>query len=461
MTAHMDRFAAAVEHHLGQKAVVTQPERLERLAVDESGEGPYPPLAAIYPTTPDQARACLALASEFRVPVTPRGAGTGKSGGALAVQGGVILGTERMARILDIDEADMVAVVEPGVITSVLQEEVESRGLFYPPDPSSLESCTIGGNLAENAGGPRAMKYGVTRRFILGAEVSLMDGTKMELGGRNLKDVSGYDLTSLMVGSEGTLALATRLQLRLLARPRTVGAVWASFPTFEAAGRAVSALLRSGLDLRCLELIDHASLTYGVLETSGLAAQGKAALLAEMDGWEEDMTPRLAEAGQVCEREGAVDVNLALDAASLRRLWSGRRHLSDALKKSHPHKLSEDVTVPVGRVGQMMSEAWAIGTRHDIEVAVYGHAGDGNLHVNFLPHSAGERQTVEQTAAAELIKTALDLGGTLSGEHGVGLTKRAWMVLRHGPEELSMMRRIKASWDPVGLLNPGKLLPSP
>ncbi len=454
-----DRFAAALEAHLGPKAVSSDPDRLFPLARDESGEGPFPPDLVVYPSTPDQARTCLALAADWRVPVTPRGAGTGKSGGALALRGGAVLSTERLNRILDIDREDMVAVVEPGVITSVLQDASEDQGLFFPPDPSSRESCTVGGNVAENAGGPRAMKYGVTGRFVLGAEVALVGGAKMELGGRNIKDVSGYDLVSLLVGSEGTLGLITRIQFRLLARPATVGALWAAFPDFAQAGMAVRNLLASGLELRCLELMDEASLDLGVQPESIGLPSGAAALLAELDGWTETVEPRLLEAGRLCAESGATDVSVALDGSALRRIWQGRRGLSDTLKRVCPTKISEDVTVPVGRVGTMMQEAWAVARRHGLDCAVYGHAGDGNLHVNFLPPDRGTREQTARSAIPELMQAALALGGTLSGEHGIGLSKKAWMHLRHGPAELSAMRRIKAQWDPLNLLNPGKLLP--
>ena len=313
--------------------------------------------------------------------------------------------------------------------------------------------------MAENAGGPRAMKYGVTGRFVLGAEVGLVGGAKMELGGKTIKDVSGYDLVSLLVGSEGTLGLLTRIQFRLLARPAAVGALWAAFPDFHQAGAAVRNLLASGLELRCLELMDRASLDLGVEpEKSGLPT-GSAALLAELDGWTDTIEPRLLEAGRICSESGAEDVSVALDGSALRRIWAGRRGLSDTLKKVCPTKISEDVTVPVGRVGAMMQEAWAIAERHDLGCAVYGHAGDGNLHVNFLPPDQKARHETERTAIPELMQAALALGGTLSGEHGIGISKRAWMHLRHGPAELAAMRRIKAQWDPLGLLNPGKLLP--
>ncbi len=456
----LERFAARLEHHLGRNAVIDDPDALEPLSRDESGDGPFRPDLAVAPKTPAQVRTCLALAADHRVAVTPRGAGTGKSGGALPVVGGAVLLLERMNRILDIDTQDLVAVVEPGVVLASLQEAVEAAGLFYPPDPSSADSCTLGGNVAENAGGPRAVKYGVTRSFVLGLELALMGGGKIEVGGRTLKDVSGYDLVSLLVGSEGTLAVVTRIQLRLLARPGAVAALWATYPSEVSAAGAVGRLLRSGLEPRAVEILDGDSLRAASAVEPPPAWEGaQAALLVELDGPEAGMDERIEACGELLESAGAHEVLAAMDAQAIRRLWAGRRHMSDTLKKLWPHKISEDVTVPVGQVGPMMARAREIAHAHGLECAIYGHAGDGNLHVNYLPTSHREREKALKSAVPELLQAALQHGGTLSGEHGIGISKRTWMVLRHSPPVLDAMRRLKAQWDPLGLLNPGKLLP--
>jgi glycolate oxidase len=461
MTKVTDRFISLLEEHLGKSAVVSDPDIMEPYGRDESVDGPYPPDVVLRPQTPEQVRVALRLATEHRVPVTPRGAGTGKSGGALPIQGGAVISFEGMNKILDVDGQDLVALAEPGVITGHLQEAVEDQGLFYPPDPASLDSCTLGGNVAENAGGPRAVRYGVTGHYVLGLEVALMDGSKLEFGGRTMKDVAGYDLTSLVVGSEGTLAVMTRLNLRLTARPQAVAAAWAVFARPEQVGRAVQSVLSAGLEPRCLEFMNRIALEHGILEHSGFACEGEAALLVELDGHTESLEPRLAACAQHCEEAGADDVRLALDEAARRRLWKGRRQVATALTEAHPYKISEDIAVPVGRIPEMLTTVEDIGRKHGLEVAVFGHAGDGNLHVDFLADDPDTRREHVEPAIRELMVAAKDFGGTISAEHGVGTCKRRFMHLAFPPQELDLMRRIKTLWDPTGLLNPGKLLPDP
>jgi glycolate oxidase len=488
-----DSFVQRLERELGKKAVVTDPDVCEPYGLDESGEGPYPPSVVVRPQKPDQVRVVLELAEEASVCVTARGAGTGKSGGALPICGGLVLSMEKMNRILDVDDSDLVAVVEPGVILEKLQQTVEAQSLFYPPDPASLDSCTIAGNVAENAGGPRAVRYGTTGRYVLGAEVGLMGGGKLELGGRTVKNVSGYDLTSLMVGSEGTLGVLTRIQLRLVSLPREVAALWAVFDDLGHASTAISSLLRSGYDPRCLELIDAVALAHGAAEISGLtggpprtAATGKAgggetrggetgggktgggkidrpgagaALLVELDGHGSSIEPRLLGCGEICEQSGATDVRVATDESSRRRLWAARRQISTSLKEAHPHKVSEDIGVPLGCIGEMIEEIARIGRKHSVETAVYGHAGDGNLHVNFLADTPEAKKRLIETAATELMVATLAHGGTLSAEHGIGSAKKRWMAAQFPPQELDMMRSMKKLWDPKNLLNPKKLFP--
>jgi len=456
-----DALIQRVERDLGDGSMIIDPDILNPYGRDESGEGPYLPDALIRPDTPDGVRTTLRLCNEAGVPVTARGGGTGKSGGALPLAGGVVVSFERMNKILDIDVEDMVGVVEPGVVLETFQDAVEEAGLFYPPDPASLDSCTIGGNLAENAGGPRAVRYGVTCNYILGLEAALMSGRKLELGGKTVKNVAGYDLTSLVVGSEGTLALATRIQLRLIAKPRSVAAAWATFPSLEEAAGAVRDLLVSGLEPRCLEIMDEESLSHGALEKAGMAPEGKAAILLEMDGWEDVVEERLPAAGEICETHNVLDIHVAQDAASRRRLWEGRRAVSSLLKEAFPWKISEDIGVPVGRMPEVMEAIVGIGRKHGVKVAVYGHAGDGNLHTNILAPDPETRNKLIETAVTELMIIAVEHGGTLSAEHGIGSSKKRWMEIQHPPQELEMMRGIKSLWDPKGLLNPGKIFPSP
>jgi glycolate dehydrogenase FAD-linked subunit len=444
--------------------VVTEPEILETYGRDESSLGCFPPEAVVRPTTPEEIRIALRLCAEHRVPVTPRGAGTGKSGGALPVHGGVVLSTDQMQKIYEIDEANRLAVVEPGVITGVLQQQVEEAGLFYPPDPASLDTCSLGGNVAENAGGPRAYRYGVTREYVLGLEVALMAGDRLVLGRRSPKGVSGYDLTALMVGSEGTLAVVDRITLRLLPKPRATAAAIASFADLATAGQAVIAMARSGLQPSVLELLDGPSVDHVRQGSAYKFPEGAGGvLLLELDGDPERVEAELAVCAQVCEASGAMDVRLATDEAQRRRLWEARRRVSEALEAAHRHKTADDIAVPVGEMPDTATRIAEIGERHQLITAVFGHAGDGNLHVNLLSDDDDPEDVARRFEAAriDLFHHTLHVGGTLSGEHGIGLSKRKFMILEHAPQELEMMRAIKKLWDPLGLLNPGKLLPDP
>ncbi len=453
----------ALEAALGA-LVVTEPDAMEPFSTDESTLGRHPPDVVVRPTTPEEIRIVLRLAAEHRVPVTPRGAGTGKSGGALPVRGGVLLSTDRMQKIYEVDEANRIAVVEPGVITGTLQARVEEEGLFYPPDPASLDSCSLGGNVAENAGGPRAYRYGVTREYVLGLEVALLGGDRLVLGRRSPKGVSGYDLTALVVGSEGTLAVIDRITLRLLPRPRAAVAAVASFGELGDASRAVVEMGRSGLLPSALELLDGVCVDH-IREGSAyrFPEGAKGVLLVELDGDPERLEIDLIRCAEACEASGAMDVRLATDELQRRRLWEARRMVSEALKAAHRHKSSDDIAVPVGEMHRTVAEIAQIGERHELLAAVFGHAGDGNLHVSWLCDDEDPRLAARRSARArlELVHHVLGVGGTLSGEHGIGLRMRKYMVLEHPPQELQMMRAIKKLWDPLDLLNPGKLLPEP
>jgi glycolate oxidase len=418
----------------------------------------------VRPTTPEEIRIALRICAEHRVPVTPRGAGTGKSGGALPVHGGVVLSTEQLTKIYEIDEANRLAVVEPGVITGVLQQQVEALGLFYPPDPASLDSCSLGGNVAENAGGPRAYRYGVTREYVLGLEVALLAGDRLVLGRRSPKGVSGYDLTALVVGSEGTLAVVDRITLRLVPKPRAAAAAVAAFADPAAAGRAVIAMGKAGLQPSVLELLDGPSVDHIRPGSAYRFPDGAGGvLLLELDGDPERVEAELAACAEACEAAGALDVRLAVDEAQRRRLWEARRRVSEALEAAHRHKTSDDIAVPVGEMPAAITRIRELGERHGLLTALFGHAGDGNLHVNLLSDDDDPADVARRFEAArlDLFHYTLHVGGTLSGEHGIGCTKRKYMVLEHPPQELAMMRAIKKLWDPLGLLNPGKLLPDP
>jgi glycolate oxidase len=375
------------------------------------------------------------------------------------VAGGIVLATHALARVKEIDRANLVAVVEPGVITGDFHRAVEGEGLFYAPDPNSLDSCCLGGNLAENAGGPRAFKYGVTRDWVLGLEACLMGGRVLRTGKRTVKGVTGYDVTALLVGSEGTLAVFTEATLRLVPNPPAVATLLALFTEVRAAARAVGAIVEAGVVPRCLEMLDAATL--GAVRAAGVAIDPRAGamLLVEVDGdGSERALERVGEAAAA--QEGSVDVLVAQDAGQRDRLWAARRMLSKATRKLARHKLSEDIVVPRTRIADLLARVDAIGDETGVRHLAYGHAGDGNLHVNFLWNDDTERPAVDR-AIGLLMRATVDLGGTLSGEHGIGVSKAQYLPLEQSEDLIALQRDIKRAFDPKDLLNPGKIFPSP
>ena len=442
------------------RLVVGDPEKLEAYGRDESDLGAFPPDVVVRVESAEEVRTLFALASRHRVPVVPVAARTGKSGGVLAVRGGIAVSIERMNRILEISPEDLVARVEPGVVTGVLQAEVERHGLFYPPDPNSLDTCTIGGNVAENAGGPRALKYGVTREYVLGLTVVVPTGEILRLGRRCIKGVAGYDLTALLVGSEGTLGIVTEVTLKLLPRPRHVATALVVFASVEAAARAVSRVLAAGVLPRCLELLDDVALAAAARTSPYRFPPGAgAALLVEADGNDEEQVfAEIVRVAETVRGDAAGEIVVAQNEAQRRDVWETRKFLSVNLKALHPLKLSEDVAVPRSRIPEMVARAKEIGRAHGLAVATYGHAGDGNLHCNVLFDRAEERPKVDLAVEA-ILRAAVDLGGTITGEHGVGLAKRDLLEYEQGRDVVELERRIKALFDPLGILNPGKIFP--
>ncbi len=433
---------------------------LEPYGRDESDLGLFPPDAVVRVRTAEEVRTVFAVATRHRVPVVPIGARSGKSGGSLAVRGGIGVSLERMDRILEIRPEDLTARVEPGVITGRLQEAVEAHGLFYPPDPNSLDLCTLGGNVAENAGGPRALRYGVTREYVLGVTAVIPTGEILRLGRRTIKGVAGYDLTALLVGSEGTLGIVTEITLKLLPRPRHVGTALVVFGSVGDAARAVSRVLAQGVIPRCLELLDDVSLAAVARTAPGRFPAGAGALLlVETDGNDPDQVlGEIARVADLVSAEARGEVLVAQDEAQRREIWEIRKYLSVNLRAVHPLKLSEDVAVPRSAIPALVERAKAAGAGRGLAVATYGHAGDGNLHCNVLYDTPAERPAVD-AAVAEILRAAVDLGGTITGEHGVGLAKRDFLEYEQGPEVLALERRIKAVFDPLGILNPGKIFP--
>lgn len=458
-------IVSVLERELGADAIIGPGhEKLDDYGRDESPLPEfYPPECAVLCSSTEEVAAVLRICAERKVPVTPRGAGSGMVGGALPVQGGIVLSTERMQQIKEIARDDLVAVVEPGVITGRLQEAVEAQDLFYPPDPASLEFCSIGGNAATNAGGPRAFKYGVTREYVLGLEVALMGGEVLRCGRRTAKGVTGFDLVAGFVGTEGTFGVMTELTLKLLPRPPAAATVLGVFADVPAAGNAISSLLRGGLRPRVLELADRASIEavrpktrYRFPENAG------AIVLIEVDGTADSMAQQMEAIGLACDDLGALDVLGATEPAERRAVWEARRMLSSALKEAWRIKVNEDVCVPRGKIVEMLARVDRVSAETGVRAAVFGHAGDGNLHVNMLSNEDPADPAVRRKmwgAAQQIFAHTVALGGTLSGEHGIGLTKRDYVPMEQSEQLMQWQRKWKAMWDPTGLLNPGKVIP--
>lgn len=430
-------------------------------ARDESDSGVYPPDIIVFPESTAQVSAVFKTCQSLGVPFTPCGARSGKSGGSLALRGGVAVSLERMNRIRSVSVEDLTAVVEPGVITGDLMKAVEEKGLFYPPDPNSWAMCTMGGNIAENAGGPRALKYGVTRDYVIGLEWVLPDGEVLRVGRRTIKGVAGYDLVGLFVGSEGTLGVATEITVQLIPKPRHVMTALVIFDSVLTAARAVTAVLAAGILPRTLELIDDVALRAVDGRGFNFPPGAGSAVILEVDGNVEDgLLAELAQAGEICERLGATQTLVAQNEEQREKLWAARRGVSTALRALKPHKISEDIVVPRSRVPEIIEKLKAMGAELGLMVATYGHAGDGNLHANILYEGPHQRPLVE-TAIRRMLEMTVQLGGTITGEHGVGHAKRDYLALEQAPGVLQLQRRLKAFFDPSGLLNPEKMFPDP
>ena len=454
----IDRAKIELERALGPSKVLVDPSACEPYGRDDS---PFLPAATpdvvVLADTTEDARRALEIAERCDVPVTPRAGGTGRTGGAVPAHGGIVLATHPMKRVLEVHKEDMVAVVEPGVVLGELQALVEEEGLFYAPDPNSLDTCQIGGNVAENAGGPRAFKYGVTRDWVLGVEALLVGGRALQVGRRTSKGVTGYDVAALLVGSEGTLAVFSKVVLRLAPRPPELATVLALFSDVRAAASSVTRVVAAGQVPRCLELLDAETL--GAVRAAGVSVDTRAGamLLVEVDGDAAAVESAMARVGEaLSSAPGVIDVVAAQDAAQRARLWAARKSLSLATRKLTKHKLSEDVVVPRSKIAELLARVDEIGARERVRHLAYGHAGDGNLHVNFLWNEPDEEPRV-QAAIDALMRATVALGGTLSGEHGIGLAKAPWLGVEQSGELIALQQDLKRVFDPKGLLNPGKI----
>lgn len=418
----------------------------------------------VMPDGADDVSAILKLCSAHRVPLVPRGGGTGYTGGAVPVHGGVVMSLERMNRILEIDEDNLVVVVEPNVITGDIQAAVERLGLFYPPDPASLRTSVIGGNVAECAGGPRAFKYGTTKQYVLGLQAVLPNGDIVETGGKVVKNVVGYDLTHLLVGSEGTLAVITRIILRLVPKPPVQSTMRATFATISEATQAVNNVIKARVIPAAVELIDGDSLEAVAehLNVRSLAPAGTGALLLlEVDGLAEAVIEEAARCEQACRDAGATEILRAHDEAERQEIWRVRRELSLALKTITPIKFNHDVVVPKGRIPQLFEFVERLKRDYRLRIPCFGHAGDGNIHVNIMV-TPGDDDEMRRAHEAErvLFEGVVALEGSISGEHGIGFAKAKYLPLELDAETIALMKRVKHAFDPQGILNPGKIFPS-
>lgn len=425
--------------------------------------GTFLPDVVIQTKSVQELAALVKLANREKIPVYPRGQSTSLSGGPLPVKGGMVFDLSVMNDVLEIHEEDLVAVVSPGVLTAEIHKAAEQKGLMYPPDPSSSHVSTIGGNLAENSGGPRGLKYGVTKDYVIGLEVITPEGEIIQTGGRTVKNVTGYDLTKLIVGSEGTLGIITKAVLRLIPKPQQTATLMAIFDSLVDAGSAISKILSSGILPSKMELLDQASMTaVEQYEPLGLPVDAAALILIELDGHPLALREEAQQAAELSRAVGAREVRIAKDKKEEAELWRARKLVSPAIVRIKPTKISEDATVPRSKIPEMCERLQAIRERYGIHLVVFGHAGDGNLHPNIICDKSDpdEMRRVEQ-AVAEIFKAAVELGGTLSGEHGIGTMKAPFMEMELGACGLDMMKRIKQAWDPNQIMNPGKIFPEP
>ncbi len=442
---------------LGTAAVLTGSDNLDAYSRDWSGADPQFPDVVVLPSSTADVQLVLQIAQQHQVPVTPRGLGSGKAGGALSTHG-IVMSLERMTGIVEVSASDLLARVRAGTPLSEVQEAVAGFGLMYPPDPGSAHLCSIGGNIACNAGGPRALKYGVTRQWILGLEAVLANGEVIQTGSRSAKQAAGYDLTGLLVGSEGTLGVVTEATLRLRPRPGGVCTALVCFDDARAACEAVTPVFTAGLLPRALELLDEVATTALRDAHSELVPAARAMLIAETDGLDADVAlEEMNQVAHVLTKHGARRIDVAHNDVQRERIWGPRRMLSETLRRTAPRKLSEDVAVPRSRIPDLLDALQDIAKRTGIRIAAYGHAGDGNLHVNLL--FPADREAGAKEALVEVAKTAVELRGTISGEHGVGFLKRDLLAIEQSETRIDVQRAIKAALDPQGLLNPGKVLP--
>lgn len=455
-----------LEEICGSPNVLTDQERMQPYSHDETPADQFGrmPSVVVTPLNAEQIAAIVKLAVRHLIPVTPRGAGSGLSGGAIPVFGGILLSVEKMNKVLEIDYANMMIVVEPGLVTNEINSLVEEHGLFFAGYPMSLESCFVGGNIAENAGGGKAVKYGVTGQYVMGLEMVTPEGDIVMLGGKNVKDVTGYDLKKLMVGSEGTLGIITKAIIKLSPLPKFKSDLLVLFEDVVTAIAAVPIIFsKAGITPTSIEFMDklsvHTSCNY--LNEHLPYQQAGSMLLIEVDGTSQEQVDDDAERiGELLMNHGAIEVYVADNYTTQERVWSVRRNIAEAFKVYSPHQSLEDIVVPIGSIPELIPMVAAISKKYGITMPTYGHAGDGNLHTTLVKNpdsSMEEWYDTEEKALVELYEAVRSLGGKISGEHGIGIKRKKYIEQLTDPAELKMMRAIKRALDPHNIMNPGKV----
>ena len=452
-----DRVKRALKEAIGGHNVLD--DEMDRMLYSyDATRLSFPPDVVVIPESEEDVKKVVKICYEEGVPITPRGAGSGYTGGAIPVKGGVLISFEKMDKILWIDENNAVAKVQPGVITYRLQQAVEKRGLFYPPDPASYKFCTMGGNVAENAGGPRCVKYGVTREYIMELDTVIYTGETIHTGRITLKDVAGYDLTRLLIGSEGTLGIFTGITVKLIPKPKAKKTVKAVYMDLESVGKTVKDIFKAGISPSALEFMDK--LAINAVEDFGhfgLDRDAEVILLIEVDGHPKALEDEIVEVAKICEMNGA-KVEVAKTDREAEKLWEARRSLSPAVAKLGRTKINEDIVFPRSYLPEALPKLREIGRKYNLKMVNFGHIGDGNVHANFMINGLDPDEVARaEKAVEEVFDLALSYRGSITGEHGVGITKAEFMRKQFSPQEMELMRKIKRAWDPENLINPGKM----
>jgi len=462
-TKTINKLKERIKEILTDKKVETDVDILETYASDETSDLHYMPDLLVRAETVEDVSQTLKICNELNVSVTPRGAGTGVTGGSVPVHGGVVLSIEKMNRIIEIDKHNMIAIVEPGVITFDLQQKALTEGLMYPPDPASLETCSIGGNVAENAGGPKAVKYGITKDYILGLELVLADGTVVNTGGKTVKNATGYNLTGIILGSEGTLAVITKIYLKLIPLPVSSRDILIPFDSMDLAVESVNSIFKHRIVPATIEFMekDAIDLVAKHMDESFPFADAGAHLLIQVDGGSDDevysLINRISEAVDVVQ-----DKILVADSVSQsNRIWKARRSIRESIVETSPIFLAEDCVVPRAVIHIFLKKLKELFKQKGLFSVMFGHAGDGNVHIDVLKKDMeySEWKKLLPDLKKQIYRRAIDLGGTITGEHGVGFLRKEYLTMALSEEEIALQQRIKKAFDPNSILNPGKIFP--